>query len=39
MLILTGPTAAGKNIVSHIIARSCPQSAIVDAANIIKKYF
>ncbi|MDF3033353.1 MAG: hypothetical protein K0R76_307 [Alphaproteobacteria bacterium] len=30
MMILTGPTAAGKNTISHIIARSCSQCAVVD---------
>lgn len=29
-MILTGPTAAGKNTINHIIARSCSPCAVVD---------
>jgi len=38
MMILTGPTAAGKNTISHIIARTFPQCAVIDF-DVIRNMF
>jgi dephospho-CoA kinase len=37
-MILTGPTAAGKNTIGYIISKGCSQCAIVDF-DAIRKMF